>query len=237
MVQCPVPVFIAARAGQHPSDVPGRRLPDPRRPGGGARGGLGRVGAVLLVDVPERGAPLRGGGGTDGGPVGGSNPPPAPPRGGGGVSGSSGVVRGRRVVDGSSTAAKGHERQEPHQLPAHAPLYVPGRPALRSPLSFASLSYPVSLVLGQFFFLREREHSGGGETSSAPTDRPEERTNANRQWVAQRAERRGRASEPSGLLCVRGFHVIRCCFIECLKGGKMTEMPSDAVGPAGSVLG
>jgi hypothetical protein len=122
-----IPVFIAVRAGQHPGDVPGRRFPAPRRP---AVAGLitGRVGAVVLVDVPERGAPVRRRGG---GPGGGCPPPddPAVPR--GGV-----VVRGRRVVDGSSTAAAGHERQQPHQLPAHAPgLYLAcppprGRPGL-----------------------------------------------------------------------------------------------------------
>jgi hypothetical protein len=68
------------------------------------------------------------------------------------------VVRGRRVVDGSSTAAEGHERQEPHQLPAHALcLYLGPRPALRSPLSLASLSCSIFLDLGQFFLLRERE--------------------------------------------------------------------------------
>jgi hypothetical protein len=36
---------------------------------------------------------------------------------------------------------------------------------------------------------------------------------------------------------VRGFQVIRCCFIEFSKGVKMTEMPSDPVGPSGSILG
>jgi len=222
MVQCPVPVFIAARAGQHPSDVPGRRLPDPRRPGGGARGGLGRVGAVLLVDVPERGAPLRGGGGTDGGPVGGSNPPPAPPRGGGGVSGSGGVVRGRRVVDGSSTAAKGHERQEPHQLPAHAPLYVPpGRPALRSPLSLASLSYPISLVLGQFFFLRERESTPAAARPRRRllTGRRNERMPTGNEWPREeRAERRGSERAERAVVC-EGTSRDQVLLYRVLKGG------------------
>jgi hypothetical protein len=129
------------RAGQRPGEVPGRRLPD--------LDGVGAA-AVLLADVAERGAPLlrrtRSSPQQLGGSVG--PPPPAPPRGGGGS-----VVHGRRrVVDGSSTAAEGDERQEPHQLPAHEPLGLGPRPAaLRSPISLASLFRAVPLDLGQFF--------------------------------------------------------------------------------------
>jgi hypothetical protein len=114
-----VPVVLAAgRARQHPGAGPGRDdAPAARR---GLAGGVHRD---ALIDVPERRPPLRRAAQRPG-------PPPPPPRRGASVpaGGRSSrllkLIGGRRVVDGSGTAATGHERQEPHQLPAHPPLYL-----------------------------------------------------------------------------------------------------------------
>jgi hypothetical protein len=126
-------------AGEHPAgDVPGRGAGAPHPP---AAGRLGRsLGAVLLLaDVPERRPPLTAASRRRSQ----SRRRPPPDR-----RVSSGVVSssGRRVVDGSSTAAAGHERQEPHQLPAHAPpLYrsPPRRPPPYSMSLSLSLLYTV----------------------------------------------------------------------------------------------
>ena len=88
------------------------------------------------------------------------------------------AARRRRVQHGSqrarTTGASSTSCARPLPLS-----WAPARPPIPS---LSCLSF--LLYISRFwpvFFSRERERCGGGETSSAPTDRPEERTNANRQ--------------------------------------------------------
>jgi hypothetical protein len=117
------------------------------------------------------------------------------------------VFGGRRVVDGSSTAATGHERQEPHQLPAHAPLYLgpPGRPPLLSliilpPSTFSLYPKPHSLSQNRSVSL------------SRPAARPR-RLLTGMLLAMSSQDQEGNQPASRAAVCERD-HVLRCCFIE-----------------------